>query len=146
MTRSTLHSVLYREPSESLKQQNTMLMQMLHSTVEWLPTETSVPAVSCSSKHAPSSASFHDPYISRVYWVLINHHGQYLADIQGLDVVWVDSLNEIPTHHRYGYEGALQRWKQLRNLLAIEEEGITIRPFTFYAHRSTPFLWCASDD
>lgn len=147
MTRSTLPALLWAKPLESLRQPTLRPMQLLHLNAASLPTQTSAPGVRSYVKCTTPSTSWLGPYISREYWLLTNQQGQYLADLVGLCPRWVASLNQVPDTHRYlNRERAMTLWKWIRSNSPVDNEGIAVWPFTFYAHRSTPHIWCALDD
>lgn len=147
MTTSSLLSQLYQEPSELLKQQNMRLMQMLHSSVALLPTETSAPAARSSNKRDTRSVCSHDPYLHRLYWLVTNPEGLYLAAICGTTLHWVQSANDVPPEQRYcTFCRAKSVWLRLRSIDALEDAGLSIQPVDFYAHRSSSTIWAALDD
>lgn len=88
-----------------------------------------------------------DPYLHRVYWALTNSEGLYLAAIRGNVLHWAQSPNDIePELRGISHENAMTRWIALKNVHGIATDGLAIRPVDFYAHKSTPHLWCACDD
>ena len=138
---------LYPEPSAFLKRQNTRPMQMLHLSAALPPTATTAPSAFCFNRPAASSACSLDPYLHRVYWLLRNHEGRYLASIGGTVLQWVKSANSVPPEHRFAtHEVVKQRWLALRELVPFQQTGLAIAPVDFYAHRSAPTSWCALDD
>lgn len=147
MTTSTLHSRLYPEPSPPSNLSNTTLMQMLHLRDALAPTATSVPAAPSCTKPAPSSRSWRAPYLHRVFWMVSNAEGQFLAAIEGQKMHFVHSPNAVPPEHRFcSFERAKSVWLELRELLHLQNCSLAIMPVDFYAHCSTPTLWCASND
>lgn len=147
MTTSALLSKLYPQPSQSSKPSSTTFMQMLHFPSESRLTETSVLSGFYFSKPDQSSVCSLDPYLHRVYWVLSNANGYYLADLQQGRPLWVRSANDVPSAHRFStYEQIKAKWIQLRDLLLLQDCSISVQPIDFYAHRSSPTSWCACDD
>lgn len=147
MTKSEMHSRLYPEPLPPSNLKKGQLMQMLHMTLESLHTATTAPSVPSYSKRDPFSAWSPDPYLHRVYWVLTNSEGLYLADLNGSKPVWVTSADDIPSTHLFGtHQRAKQVWAHLCASAQMHNEGMAIRPMNFCAHRSSPHLWCAVDD
>jgi len=147
MTTSALLSKLYPQPLESLKIQNMTFMPMLHFPSASQLTETSALSGFYFSKPDQSSACSLDPYLHRVYWVLSNDKGQYLADVHHGRPRWVHSANDVPAENRFcSFAGIKAAWLRLRDLLLLQDCSIAIRPVDFYAHRSSPSSWCACDD
>lgn len=108
---------------------------------------TSALAGSCSSRLAPSSASWLGPYLHHTYWLLVNPKGFYLASIEAEQPKWVTSANEVPEQHRFrSYQEGKPVWAHLRAMVDLWADGVALKPLDFYAHRSTPHLWCALDD
>ena len=147
MNTSELLSRMYAMPSKAMNQQQRTLMQKLHTT-QGLSTLATIaqsePYCSESSKTLRYSIA---PYLHRVYWVLKNREGNYLAAICGDVLHWVKSPNEVPSELRScRHETVKMRWLALQNTHGLEIEGLSIQPVDFYAHRSTPHLWCALDD
>ena len=147
MNTSELLSRMYAMPSKAMNQQRRTLMQKLHTT-QGLSTSATIaqsePYCSESSKTLRYSIA---PYLHRVYWVLKNREGNYLAAICGDVLHWVKSPNEVPSELRScRHETVKMRWLALQNTHGLEIEGLSIQPVDFYAHRSTPHLWCALDD
>ena len=138
---------MYAMPSEPLKQQQQMLMQKLHTTLASATSATTAPSGRYSSASAPTSPSCSDPYLHRVYWLLRNKTGAYLAAVCGTLLQWEQSANAVPSEYRFcSHQRVKSYWLQLRELTALEDEGLAIAPVDFYAHRHTPFIWCALDD
>lgn len=147
MTTSSLLSQLYPEPSELLKQQNTRLMQMLHTNAASRPTATSAPNARSSSKPGTRSACSLDPYLHRLYWLVTNTDGLYLSCIKGKQLRWASSANDVPSEQRYcTFSRAKSVWLRLRNIEVVDDGALAVTPVDFYAHRSTPHLWVALDD
>jgi hypothetical protein len=147
MSTSDLLTLMYAMPSQALNRQHQRLMQKLHSMPASPTTATIAPSEPCSSASVPISSSYSDPYLQRVFWLLTSSNGHYLAGICKNGISWVASANAVPeqlrfvTHHK-----AKAIWLQLRELSLVQDELLAISPITFYAHRSTPMLWCALDD
>jgi hypothetical protein len=60
---------------------------------------------------------------------------------------WSDSADAVPAEYRFcSYQSVKTFWLQIRNWLAVQDEGLAIAPVDFYAHRNTPHLWCACND
>jgi hypothetical protein len=147
MNTSDLHTRMYAMPSKALKRQQQMLMQRLHSMPGSQTTETIAPREHYSSASAPISSSCSDPYLQRVFWLLTNSKGFYFAGLCKNAITWVDSANAVPEEFRFVTHSRVKAiWLQLRELALVQDEFLTISPVTFYAHRSTPMLWCALDD
>lgn len=147
MSTSDLLTRMYAMPSEALNQQQQTLMQKLHTMRGSLISATTARSASCFSASAPISSSCSDPYLHRVYWLLRNSDGAYLAALCGSALQWVQSANAVPAECRFcTYQRVKSYWLQLREWAALEDEGLAISPIDFYAHRSTPYIWCACDD
>jgi hypothetical protein len=122
-------------------------MQMLHTTPESAPTATSALAVPSCSEFAQTSVSCIAPYLHRVCWLLINAERQFLTGISGTDLHWAASANAVPEQQRYTtFTGAKSAWLRLRELSPLQDKRLAINPVDFYAHPSTPSIWCALDD
>ena len=146
MTTSDLLSRMYAMPSRHMNQQQQTLMQKLHSMPALSTSATTALTASCSNASNTTSRYSIDPYLHRVYWVLRNKAGQYLAAVSGNVLQWVNSPNDVPNELRScRHETVKSRWLALQNTHGLEMEGLSIQPIDFYAHRSTPHLWCASD-
>lgn len=147
MSTSDLLTRMYAMPSELLKQQQQTLMQKLHTTHGSAISATTARSGRCSSASAPISTSCSDPYLHRVYWLLSNSSGAYLAALRGTVLQWESSANAVPEQLRFiTHQRVKSHWLQLRELTVLEDEGLAISPVDFYAHRHTPYLWCALDD
>jgi hypothetical protein len=147
MTTSTLLSRLYQEPSPPSSLSNTRLMQTLHLRHDLAPTAITAPGEFYCSKPAASCPYSLAPYLHRVFWVLTTTDGQFLANINGTAMQFVHTANDVPPAHRFSsFERAKSVWVQLSELLPSQDCSMVIRPVDFYAHRSTPNLWCACDD
>jgi hypothetical protein len=147
MSTSDLLTRMYAMPSEALKQQQQTLMQKLHTTLGSPTSATTARSGHCSSASAPISSSCSDPYLQRVFWLLTNSKGFYFAGLCKNAITWVDSANAVPEEFRFVTHSRVKAiWLQLRELALVQDEFLTISPVTFYAHRSTPMLWCALDD
>lgn len=147
MTTSDWLTRMYAMPSEALKQQQQTLMQKLH-TIHGLPiSATTAPSGRFYNASAQISRCYSDPYLHRVYWLLKNKQGAYLAAICGSVLQWQKSANSVPPEYRFcTHQRVKSYWLQLRELAALEDAGLSIAPVDFYAHRSTPHFWCACDD
>jgi len=147
MSTSDLLTRMYAMPSEALNQQQQTLMQKLHTTLASPISATTARSGRCSSASAPISSSCSDPYLHRVYWLLRNRDGAYLAALCGSALQWVQSANAVPADYRFcTHERVKSCWLQLRSYAGLQDEGLAIAPVDFYAHRNTPHLWCATDD
>ena len=147
MTTSDLLSAMYAPPLSALKAQSTTLMQKLHTSYASATTETSAPSAHSSSGFEPTSSSWSDPYLHRVYWLMTNPDGYYLAGICGTVLQWVASPDEVPPELRFtDYYSVKNRWLAIRSWVQMDDEGLAIQPVDFYAHRSTPHLWAAAND
>ena len=147
MSTSDLLTRMYAMPSEKLKQQQQRLMQKLHTMPGSPISATTAPSELYFNESAPISRSCSDPYLHRVYWLLRNSNGHYLAALCGKVLQWESSANAVPAEYRFcTYQRVKSYWLQLRELAALEDEGLAIAPVDFYAHRHTPYLWCALDD
>ena len=144
MTTSDLLSSMYAVPLKAMNQQQQTLMQKLHLMPAWSTSATTAPIASCSNASNTTCRYSIDPYLHRVYWVLRNKEGLYLAAISGTVLQWVKSPNDVPTELRScRHETVKLRWAALQNVHGLDIEGLSIQPIDFYAHRSTPHLWCA---
>jgi hypothetical protein len=138
---------MYAMPSPPTNLHQPKHMQRLHITHDWLTSAITAPIASCFSESSTTSRYSIDPYLHRVYWVLTNSEGLYLAAIYGTVLQWVKSPNEIPAELRScSHETVKSRWIALQNVHGLDIEGLSIQPIDFYAHRSTPHIWCALDD
>jgi hypothetical protein len=147
MSTSDLLTRMYAMPSEALKQQQQMLMQKLHTTHGLATSAITAPSGRCSSASALISPCSSDPYLHRVYWLLRNRSGAYLAAVCGSMPQWELSPNAVPEQLRFvTHQRVKSYWLQLRELTVLEDKGLAISPVDFYAHRHTPYLWCALDD
>lgn len=146
MTTSDLLSRMYPLPSKALSEQSTRLMQKLHTMPASRPTETSAPNGRCSSGSGPISTSCTAPYLHRVCW-LLNRDGLYLTQICGTTLQWDVNADAVPPEHRFSsFSHAKTIWLRLKEINPAQADRLSIRPVDFYAHRSTPHLWCACDD
>lgn len=146
MTTSDLLSRMYPLPLKALSQQSTRLMQKLHTMPASLPTATSAPNASCFNGSAATSTCFSAPYLHRVCWLLSNRDGHYLSGICGTVLHWEADPNDVPEELRFStHQRVKDRWLTLRELMTMQIHGLSIRPVDFYAHRSSPHLWCACD-
>ena len=147
MSTSDLLTRMYAMPSQALNQQHQRLMQKLHSMPALPTTGTTAPREHCSSASAPISSSCSDPYLQRVFWLLTNSKQCYLAALCGTSLHWVSSANAVPEQLRFVTHHKVKAiWLRLREQSLVQDELLAISPITFYAHRSTPTLWCALDD
>ena len=147
MTTSDLLSRMYAMPSRHMNQQQQTLMQKLHSMPAWSTSATTAHTASYFSGSSTTCPYSIAPYLHRVYWVLRNKEGRYLAGLSGSQLHWVTSANDVPTELRScSHETVKSRWLAIQNAHGLAIEGLSIQPIDFYAHRSTPYLWCASDD
>jgi hypothetical protein len=107
---------------------------------------TSAPSGHCSSGSAPISTCSSAPYLHRVCW-LLNRDGLYLTQVCGTTLQWDASADAVPLEHRFSsFNHAKTIWLRLKEIAAVQADGLSIRPVDFYAHRSSPQLWCACDD
>jgi len=147
MTASDLLSRMYAMPSPPMNLHPQKHMQKLHTTHAWSTSATTAPTGSYSSALNTTCPCSIDPYLHRVYWALTNSDGQYLAAICGSVLHWVKSPNDIPERLRsLSHEAVKTRWLALKQAHGLAIEGLSIKPIDFYAHRATPYLWCACDD
>ena len=147
MTTSDLLSAMYALPSSALKAQSTKLMQKLHTSCASATTGTSAPSARSCSVSARTSSSWSDPYLHRVYWLMINSDGRFLSGISGNILQWAASADEVPPELRFtDYYAVKNRWLAIRSWVQMDDEGLAIQPVDFYAHRSTPHLWAAAND
>jgi hypothetical protein len=147
MSTSDLLTRMYAMPSEALKQQQQTLMQKLHTTLGSPTSATTAPSEHCFSASALTFSSCSDPYLQRVFWLLTNSKGSYFAGLCKSAITWADSANAVPEQLRFlTHQRVKAIWLQLRDLSVVQDELLAISPVTFYAHRSTPMLWCALDD
>jgi len=147
MTTSDLLSRMYAMPSPPTNRHQPKHMQKLHTTHGWSTSATTALTGSyCSGSNTTCRYSI-DPYLHRVYWALTNSDGLYLAAICGTALQWVKSPNDIPVELRScSHETVKSRWIALQNVHGLDIEGLSIQPIDFYAHKSTPHIWCALDD
>lgn len=147
MTTSDLLSRMYQLPSRAMREQQQRLMRKLHTMPATTTSATTARhALSCNGSGAISNSSI-APYLHRVYWLLRNPDGHYLAALCGSTLQWVASANAVPPELRFcSHETVKKRWLQLQTVLQIDSTGIAIAPIDFYAHRNTPHLWCALDE
>lgn len=147
MSTSDLLTRMYAMPSEALNRQQQTLMRKLHTTHGSLTSGTTAPSASSSNASAQISSCYSDPYLHRVYWLLTNKDGTYLGGISGSFLQWKESANSVPPEYRFcTHERVKSYWLQLKDWAVLENQGLAIAPIDFYAHRSTPYLWCACDD
>ena len=147
MTTSDLLTRMYAMPSEVLNKREQTFMQKLHTTPASPISATTARSGRCSSASAQTSTSYSDPYLHRVYWLLRNSSGDYLAAICGKVLQWEKSANLVPPEYRFcTHQRVKSYWLQLREWDVLEDEGLAISPVDFYAHRNTPHLWCTTDD
>jgi hypothetical protein len=147
MSTSDLLTRMYAMPSKALSQQRQTLMQKLHSMLDSPTLAITALSASYSIASDPISSSCSDPYLHRVYWLLRNNQGAYLAAICGTVLHWSDSADAVPAEYRFcSYQSVKTFWLQIRNWLTVQDEGLAIAPVDFYAHRNTPHLWCACND
>ena len=147
MSTSDLLTRMYAMPSQALKRQQQTLMQKLHSMPAYPTTGTTALSGHCSSGSDQISRSCSDPYLQRVYWLLTNSKGLYLSDLCDQRITWAESANAVPEQFRFiSHQRVKAIWLHLREISLVQDELLTISPVTFYAHCSTPHLWCALDD
>jgi hypothetical protein len=138
---------MYAMPSQALKRQQQTLMQKLHSMPGYPTTGTTALNGHSSSGSGQISRCYSDPYLHRVYWLLRNSQGLYLSAVCSTVLHWVPSPNAVPPEYRFcTHQRVKSHWLQLRELRVLEDEGLAIEPIDFYAHRQTPYLWCALDE
>jgi hypothetical protein len=141
MKRSALLTRLYAVPSNRLRQQSTRLMQKLHSMPASRPTETYAQPAYCSSGYTAISPYSLAPYLRRERWLIENAEGHYMAtDLTGA-IHWVQIPEEAQVYATFSLAKAT--WLCIRSKSAHQDQGIRISSVAFYAHRSTPHLWCA---
>ena len=120
---------------------------MLHSTPASRLTATTAHDVPCFNKLGPSWPCSADLYLHRVYWVLMNKQGQYLAGIDGGHMQFVHHANKVPPQHRFAtYERAKSVCLQLSSLLPKQDRSLAIQSVDFYASCSMPTVWSARND
>ena len=83
MSTSDLLTRMYAMPSEVLNKREQMFMQKLHTTLALPISATTAPSACSSSASAQTSTCCSDPYLHRVYWLLRNSSGDYLAAMSG---------------------------------------------------------------
>jgi hypothetical protein len=147
MSTSDLLTRMYAMPLKALNRREQTFMQKLH-LMQGSPTSAiTVRNASSSNASAQISSSCSDPYLHRVYWLLRNNQGAYLAAFCGTSLQWAESANAVPAEYRFcTHQRVKSYWLQLRSFIAMQDEGLAIAPVDFYAHRNTPYLWCALDD
>lgn len=147
MPTSDLLSRMYPVPLRAMKRQQARLTQRLRSMPASRPSETYAQDAYFSNGYGKTSASSLAPYLHRTCWLLTNHDGNYVSGIHRTQLEWVQSANAVPDRHRYStFQRAKECWLQIRGLMPDQDESISVQPVDFYAHRSTPFIWCALDD
>ena len=147
MTTSDLLSRMYQPPLKALSVQQQMLMQKLHLMPGSRAMATTAPNVRSCNGSPPISSSCIAPYLHRVYWFLTNSKNAYLAGIEGRVLQFAASANAVPAELRFcSHERVKALWLSLRTVSELADQAIAITPVDFYAHRSTPHLWCALDD
>lgn len=146
MTRSDLLSRMYPMPLSTMSRRQQTLTATLRSTDASQPTEIYARNAYCSNASVSISSSSPGPYIKRVHWLLRNSQGLYLVDRQGTVLLWSANPDDVPERYRKGWDGARALWVRIRDLLPSQDSALAIVPITFYAHCSTPHLWCAAND
>ena len=147
MSTSDLLTRMYAMPSEALNQQQQTLMRKLHTMRGLQTSATTALNASCSSASAQISRCYSDPYLHRVYWLLTNKSGSYLAGMSGSFLQWKESANSVPPEYRFcTHQRVKSYWLQIKDWAVLQDERLAIAPVDFYAHRSTPHFWCACDD
>lgn len=147
MTTSDLLSAMYALPSSALKAQSTRLLKTLHTSCASPTTGTYAQNAYSSSGSGPISSSWSAPYLHRVYWLMTNPDGHYLAGICGTVLQWVTNPDDVPPELRFtDYRSVKNRWLALKSWAQMDDEGLAIQPVDFYAHRRTPHLWAAAND
>ena len=147
MSTSDLLTRMYAMPSELLNQREQTFMQKLHLMQGSYISATTARNGSCFSASAPISSSCSDPYLHRVYWLLKNSDGAFLAGINGIFLQWEESADAVPPEFRFcSYQRVKHIWLQTRDIDGLNVNGLAIAPVDFYAHRNTPHLWCACND
>ena len=141
MKRSDLLTRLYAEPSKHLKQQSTRLMQKLHTMPASRPTETSAQRAYCSSGSTAISPYSLAPYLCRERWLIENGDGHYMATDSTGAIYWVQIPEEAQVYATFSLAKA--SWRCICSKPSMQDRGIRISSVAFYAHRSTPHLWCA---
>jgi hypothetical protein len=141
MKRSELLTRLYAEPSKHLKRQSMRLTQKLHSMPASRRSETYAQRASCSSGSTETSPSSLAPYLRRERWLIENRDGQYMAtDLAGA-LHWVETPEEAQLFATFSLAKA--SWLCICSKPALHDQGIRISSVAFYAHCSTPHLWCS---
>ena len=134
-------------PLRPTRQQPAMLMQKLHLMPGSSTLATYAQNAFFCSAYVETSDSLPARYLHRVYWLLKNADGDYLADIWGNQATWVRSANDVPERHRCSsIERIKERLVLLHGVTAVQDQELAITPVDFYAHCSTPHRWCAQDD
>jgi hypothetical protein len=147
MSTSDLLTRMYAMPLKALNRREQTFMQKLHLMQGSRTSAITARNASSSNASARISSSCSDPYLHRVYWLLRNNQGAYLAALCGTSLQWAKSANAVPAEYRFcSHERVKSCWLQLRSFIAMQDEGLAIAPVDFYAHRNTPYLWCALDD
>jgi hypothetical protein len=147
MSTSDLLTRMYAMPLKALNRREQTFMQKLHLMQGSRTSAITARNASSSNASARISSSCSDPYLHRVYWLLRNNQGAYLAALCGTSLQWAESANAVPAEYRFcTHQRVKSYWLQLRSFIAMQDEGLAIAPVDFYAHRNTPYLWCALDD
>ena len=142
MTTSDLLSRMYAMPSNVLNQQQQVLMQKLHSMPDLPATGTSARRGRCSSASDQTSASWLDPYIKRTLFLLRTPDGRWLGDIQGSNLIWVNSPDDALVYSEH--KTALEKQLLLRGMGLIAKDELEVKDVTFYAHKARAHLWSAA--
>ena len=141
MKRSKLLTRLYAEPSKHLKQQSMRLTHKLHSMPASRPTGTYAQPAYCSSGYTAISRSSIAPYLRRERWLIENGDGHYMAIDSTGAIHWVKIPEEAQVYATFSLAKA--SWLCICSKPSMQDQGIRISSVAFYAHRSTPHLWCA---
>lgn len=142
MTRSDLLSRMYQVPSSAMNQQQQMLMQKLHSMPDSPTTGTFAPNALCCNGSERTSASWLDPYITRIYYLLRSPDGRFLADIQGSTLIWTTNPDDAQV---YCYERtARQVMRELLELGCVQRDELAPVEVSFYAHKARAHLWSSA--
>lgn len=141
MKRSELLTRLYAEPSSHLKRQSTRLMQKLHTMPASRRSETYAQRAYCSSGYTATSPSSLAPYLRRERWLIEKGDGHYMAtDLTGA-IHWVQIPEDAQVYATFTLAKA--SWRCICSKPALHDQRIRISSVAFYAHCSTPHLWCS---
>jgi hypothetical protein len=116
-------------------------MQKLHTMPVLRHTETYAQSEYSSSESIAISPCSLAPYLRRERWLIQNGDGHYMASDLAGAILWVHTPDEAQVYATFSLAKA--SWRCICSKPAMHDQGIRISSVAFYAHRSTPHLWCA---